>query len=157
MRDFGSTQSPQSAYLLNLGLESLHVRMERHCLNALKVAEFLENHPKISWVNYPGLKSSKYAPLVEKYMPKGTCGVVSFGIKGGRVAAENFMRKLKIAAIETHVADARSCCLHPASTTHRQMNEDELRLAGVPSDLVRFSCGIESYEDLITDIENALE
>ena len=157
MRDFGSTQSPQSAYLLNLGLESLHVRMERHCLNALKVAEFLENHPKISWVNYPGLKSSKYAPLVEKYMPNGTCGVVSFGIKGGREAAEGFMRNLKIAAIETHVADARSCCLHPASTTHRQMNDAELAAAGVPADLVRFSCGIESYEDLIADINNALE
>ena len=157
MRDFGSTQSPQSAYLLNLGLESLHVRMERHCLNALKVAEFLENHPKISWVNYPGLKSSKYAPLVEKYMPNGTCGVVSFGIKGGRDAAEGFMRNLKIAAIETHVADARSCCLHPASTTHRQMNDAELAAAGVPADLVRFSCGIESYEDLIADISNALE
>ena len=157
MRDFGSTQSPQSAYLLNLGLESLHVRMERHCLNALKVAEFLENHPQISWVNYPGLKSSKYAPLVEKYMPKGTCGVVSFGIKGGRDAAEGFMRGLKIAAIETHVADARSCCLHPASTTHRQMNDAELAAAGVPADLVRFSCGIESYEDLINDIANALD
>ena len=157
MRDFGSTQSPQSAYLLNLGLESLHVRMERHCLNALKVAEFLENHPKVSWVNYPGLKSSKYAPLVEKYMPNGTCGVVSFGIKGGRDAAEGFMRGLKIAAIETHVADARSCCLHPASTTHRQMNDAELAAAGVPADLVRFSCGIESYEDLIKDIANALE
>ncbi len=157
MRDFGSTQSPQSAYLLNLGLESLHVRMERHCLNALKVAEFLENHPKISWVNYPGLKSSKYAPLVEKYMPRGTCGVVSFGIKGGRDAAEGFMRELKIAAIETHVADARSCCLHPASTTHRQMNDKELAAAGVPADLVRFSCGIESYEDLIADIANALD
>ncbi len=157
MRDFGSTQSPQSAYLLNLGLESLHVRMERHCLNALKVAEFLENHPKVSWVNYPGLKSSKYAPLVEKYMPNGTCGVVSFGIKGGRAAAEGFMRELKIAAIETHVADARSCCLHPASTTHRQMNDAELQAAGVPADLVRFSCGIESYEDLINDIANALD
>ncbi len=157
MRDFGSTQSPQSAYLLNLGLESLHVRMERHCLNALKVAEFLENHPKISWVNYPGLKSSKYAPLVQKYMPRGTCGVVSFGIKGGRDAAEGFMRELKIAAIETHVADARSCCLHPASTTHRQMNDKELAAAGVPADLVRFSCGIESYEDLIADIANALD
>ena len=157
MRDFGSTQSPQSAYLLNLGLESLHVRMERHCLNALKVAEFLENHPKVSWVNYPGLKSSKYAPLVEKYMPNGTCGVVSFGIKGGRAAAEGFMRELKIAAIETHVADARSCCLHPASTTHRQMNDAELAAAGVPADLVRFSCGIESYEDLIADISNALD
>ena len=157
MRDFGCTQSPQSAFLLNLGLESLHVRIERHCLNATKVAEFLENHPKISWVNYPGLKSSKYAPLVEKYMKSGTCGVVSFGIKGGRAAAEKFMKELKIAAIETHVADARSCCLHPASSTHRQMTDSELAAAGVPADLVRFSCGIESYEDLISDIENALE
>lgn len=157
MRDFGSTQSPQSAFILNLGLESLHVRMERHCLNATKVAEFLENHPKISWVNYPGLKSSKYKKLVDKYMPNGTCGVVSFGINGGRAAAERFMRELKIAAIETHVADARSCCLHPASSTHRQMNEDELLAAGVPSDLVRLSCGLENYNDLISDIENALE
>ena len=157
MRDFGSTQSPQSAYLLNLGLESLHVRMERHCLNATKIAEFLENHPKITWVNYPGLKSSKYRTLVEKYMPNGTCGVVSFGIKGGREAAETFMRELKIAAIETHVADARSCCLHPASTTHRQMNEEELAAAGVPSDLIRFSTGLENYNDLIEDIKNALD
>ena len=157
MRDFGSTQSPQSAYLLNLGLESLHVRMERHCLNATKVAEFLESHEKVSWVNYPGLKSSKYRALVEKYMPNGTCGVVSFGIKGGRAAAEKFMSELKIAAIETHVADARSCCLHPASTTHRQMNEAELAAAGVPSDLIRLSCGIENYCDLIADIASALE
>ncbi len=157
MRDFGSTQSPQSAYLLNLGLESLHVRMERHCENALRVAEFLEKHPKISWVNYPGLKSSKYHDRVEKYMPNGTSGVVSFGIKGGRNAAETFMRELKIAAIETHVADARSCCLHPASTTHRQMNEEELIAAGVPSDLVRLSCGIENYRDLIADISSALD
>ena len=156
MRDFGCTQSPQSAYLLNLGLESLHVRMERHCLNAMKVAEFLESSDKISWVNYPGLKSSKYYELSRKYMPNGTCGVVSFGVKGGRQAAEKFMKELKIAAIETHVADARSCCLHPASATHRQMNEDELISAGVPSDLVRFSCGIESYKDLIADIEQAL-
>ena len=157
MRDFGCTQSPQSAYLLNLGLESLHVRMERHCLNAKKVAEFLESSDKISWVNYPGLESSKYYPLTEKYMPSGTCGVVSFGIKGGRAAAERFMKELKIAAIETHVADARSCCLHPANATHRQMSESELIAAGVPSDLVRFSCGIENYNDLIADIAQALE
>ncbi len=157
MRDFGATQSPQSAYLLNLGLESLHVRVERHCLNAMKVAEFLESDDRIAWVNYPGLKSSKYYPLVEKQMPKGTCGVVSFGIKGGRPAAEKFMRALKIAAIETHVADARSCCLHPASSTHRQMSDEELANAGVPSDLVRFSCGIESYADLISDIKSALD
>ncbi len=157
MRDFGSTQSPQSAFILNLGLESLHVRMARHCENATRVAQFLESHPKISWVNYPGLKSSKYYGLVEKYMPNGTCGVVSFGIKGGRLAAEAFMKELKIAAIETHVADARSCCLHPASSTHRQMNEAELTAAGVPSDLVRLSCGLESYVDLIDDIASALE
>ncbi len=156
MRDFGCTQSPQSAYILNLGLESLHVRMERHCLNATKVAEFLEAHEKIGWVNYPGLKSNKYYDLAKKYMPNGTCGVVSFGIKGGRAAAEKFMKALKIAAIETHVADARSCCLHPASSTHRQMNEDELRAAGVPSDLVRLSCGLENYNDLIADIAAAL-
>ncbi len=157
MRDFGATQSPQSAYLLNLGLESLHVRMERHCLNAQKVAEFLESSDKISWVNYPGLKSNKYYDLAKKYMPNGTCGVVSFGIKGGRVAAEKFMKALRIAAIETHVADARSCCLHPASSTHRQMTESELIAAGVPSDLVRLSCGLENYNDLIADIKAALE
>lgn len=157
MRDFGSTPAPQSAYLLNLGLESLHVRMERHCLNAQRVAEFLESHDKISWVNYPGLPSNKYYDLAKKYMPNGTCGVVSFGVKGGREAAEAFMRELKIAAIETHVADARSCCLHPASTTHRQMSEEELIAAGVPSDLVRLSCGIENYSDLIDDINQALE
>ncbi len=156
MRDFGSTQSPQSAFILNLGLESLHVRMERHCLNALKIAEFLESHPKIGWVNYPGLKSNKYYDLAQKYMKNGTTGVVSFGIKGGRAAAEKFMSELKICAIETHVADARSCCLHPASTTHRQMNEQELIDAGVPSDLVRLSVGLENYTDLIDDISNAL-
>lgn len=156
MRDFGCTQSPQSAYYLNLGLESLHVRMERHCLNAQKVAEFLENHEKISWVNYPGLKSNKYHEIANKYMPNGTCGVVSFGVKGGRSAAEKFMKELKIIAIETHVADARSCCLHPASATHRQMSDEELIAAGVPSDLVRLSCGIENYKDLIADIDAAL-
>jgi len=156
MRDFGCTQSPQSAYYLNLGLESLHVRMERHCLNALKVAEYLKGHEKISWVTYPGLKGDKYYELAQKYMPNGTCGVVSFGVKGGREAAEKFMKALKIAAIETHVADARTCCLHPANATHRQMSDEELAAAGVPADLVRFSCGIESYEDLIADIEQAL-
>ncbi len=157
MRDFGSCQSPQSAYLLNLGLESLHVRMERHCLNALKVAEFLEANENITWVNYPGLKSNKYYAVAQKYMPNGTCGVVSFGIKGGRAAAERFMKALKLIAIETHVADARSCCLHPASATHRQMNEEELIAAGVPGDLIRLSCGIENYQDLISDIEQALK
>ncbi|MBR2623133.1 MAG: O-acetylhomoserine aminocarboxypropyltransferase/cysteine synthase [Clostridia bacterium] len=156
MRDFGCTQSPQSAFYLNLGLESLHVRMERHCLNAQKVAEYLEANENISWVNYPGLPSNKYYDLAQKYMPKGTCGVVSFGVKGGRKAAEKFMKALNIIAIETHVADARSCCLHPASATHRQMNEEELIAAGVPGDLVRLSCGIENYQDLIADIEQAL-
>ena len=156
MRDFGSTPSPQSAFMLNLGLESLHVRMERHCENALKVAQYLEKHEKIAWVNYPGLASSPYHARAQKYMPKGTCGVVSFGVKGGREAASKFMQNLKIAAIETHVADARTCCLHPASTTHRQMNDAELVAAGVSGDLVRLSCGLESAEDLIEDIAQAL-
>ena len=157
MRDFGSTPAPQSAFLLNLGLESLHVRMARHCENALAVARFLEGHEKISWVNYAGLESSPYHKLAAKYMPGGTCGVVSFGIKGGRDAASRFMANLKLAAIETHVADARTCCLHPASTTHRQMSDRELIAAGVPGDLVRFSCGLESSDDLIADIAQALE
>ena len=157
MRDFGSTPSPQSAFMLNLGLESLHVRMERHCENALKVAQYLEQHEKIAWVNYPGLASSPYHARAQKYMPKGTCGVVSFGVKGGREAASKFMQNLRIAAIETHVADARTCCLHPASTTHRQMNDAELVAAGVSGDLVRLSCGLESAEDLIEDIAQALE
>ena len=157
MRDFGCCQSPQSAFLLNLGLESLHVRMERHCLNATKVAEFLNANENISWVNYPGLEGNKYYDRAKKYMPKGTCGVVSFGVKGGRAAAEKFMKALNIIAIETHVADARSCCLHPASATHRQMNDEELIAAGVPGDLVRLSCGLENYEDLIADIEQALK
>ena len=156
MRDFGSTQSPQSAFYLNLGLESLHVRMERHCLNAEKVAQALEQNDKIGWVTYPSLPSNKYYPLAQKYLPKGSCGVVSFGVKGGRQAAEKFMKALNIIAIETHVADARSCCLHPASATHRQMNDEELLAAGVPGDLVRLSCGLENYEDLIADIEQAL-
>ncbi len=157
MRDFGSIQAPQNAYLLNNGLESLHVRMQRHCENALAVAEYLENSDKIDWVVYPGLKSDKYYETAQKYMPNGTCGVVSFGVKGGRKAAEKFMSGLRIAAIETHVADARTCCLHPASSTHRQMNDDELRAAGVSPDLVRLSCGLESKYDLIDDIAQALE
>ena len=157
MRDFGSMTSPQSAFLLNLGLESLHVRMARHCENAQAVAEFLENHEKIAWVNYAGLPANQYYERAKRYMPKGTCGVVSFGVKGGRDAAETFMGKLTLCAIETHVADARSCCLHPASTTHRQMNEAELVAAGVSGDLVRLSCGLESKEDLIEDLRQALE
>lgn len=157
MRDFGSTPAPQSAFLLNLGLESLHVRMERHCANALAVAKFLENHPKIAWVTYAGLSSDPYYAVTQKYMPNGTCGVVSFGVKGGRKAAENFMQHLKLAAIETHVADARTCCLHPASSTHRQMNEEELQAAGVSGDLVRLSCGLENADDLIADLAQALD
>lgn len=157
MRDFGSIQSPQNAFYLNLGLESLHVRVKRHCENAQKVAEYLQNHEKISWVQYCGLPGDKYYELGQKYLPNGSCGVVSFGVKGGRKAAEEFMGKLKIAAIETHVADARTCCLHPASATHRQMNDAELEAAGVSPDLVRYSCGLEDAEDLIKDIEQALE
>ena len=156
MRDFGSTPAPQSAFLLNMGLESLHVRVARHCENAQAVAEYLENHEKITWVNFPGLETSPYHALAEKYLPNGTCGVVSFGVKGGREAASRFMAALKLAAIETHVADARTCCLHPASTTHRQMNDEELAAAGVPGDLIRLSCGLESKEDLIADIGQAL-
>ena len=157
MRDFGSIQSPQNAFLLNLGLESLHVRMARHCENGLAVAKFLKNHPKVSFVTYPGLEGDKYYDLAQKYMPNGTCGVVSFGVKGGRQAAETFMKHLKLAAIETHVADARTCCLHPASATHRQMNDAELVAAGITPDLVRMSCGIEDADDLIADIAQALE
>lgn len=156
MRDLGSVQSPQNAFILNLGLESLHVRMKKHCENALAVARALQNDERISYVIYPGLEGDKYHALAEKYMPNGTTGVVSFALKGGRAAAETFMRNLKIAAIETHVADARTCCLHPASTTHRQMTDEELAAAGVPADLVRFSCGLESADDLIADIKQAL-
>ena len=156
MRDFGSIQSPQNAFLLNLGLESLHVRMPRHCENALAVAQFLKSHPCVSWVSYPGLEGDRYYELAKKYMPEGTCGVVSFGVKGGRKAAELFMRELKLAAIETHVADARTCCLHPASATHRQMNDEELAAAGITPDLVRMSCGLEAAADLIADIDQAL-
>lgn len=157
MRDFGSIQSPQNAFILNLGLESLHVRMARHCENGLAVAKFLSSHDKIEWVNYPSLEGNKYYELALKYLPNGSCGVVSFGIKGGRKAAEKFMKNLKVAAIETHVADARTCCLHPASATHRQMNDAELAAAGVPANLVRFSCGLENSQDLIEDIAQALE
>ena len=157
MRDFGSIQSPQNAFLLNLGLESLHVRMARHCENGQAVAEFLRNHPKISWVRYCGLPGDRYYELAQKYLPHGSCGVVSFGVKGGRGAAEAFMKNLRLAAIETHVADARTCCLHPASATHRQMNDEELAAAGVSPDLVRFSCGLEDSRDLIADIAQALE
>ena len=156
MRDLGSVQSPQSAFYINLGLESLHVRIKRHCENALAVAKFLQESDKIEWVTYAGLEGDKYYDLAQKYLPNGTCGVVSFGVKGGRKAAEEFMKKLKMIAIETHVADARSCCLHPASATHRQMNDDELRAAGVSPDLVRLSCGLENSIDLINDLKQAL-
>ena len=157
MRDFGCTQSPQSAFILNLGLESLHVRMPRHVENGQAVAEFLENHPQVAYVNYSGLKSNKYYDIAQKYLPNGGCGVVSFELKGGRAAAEVFMKNLKLAAIETHVADARTCCLNPATSTHRQMTEEQLIAAGVPSGLVRMSCGLEDKEDLIADLAQALE
>lgn len=156
MRDLGTTPAPQSAFILNLGLESLHVRIKRHYENALAVAKFLKDNDKISWVNFSGLEGDKYYDLAKKYMPDGTCGVISFGVKGGRKAAEKFMKALKLIAIETHVADARSCCLHPANSTHRQMTEEELIAAGVPSDLVRLSCGLENSADLIDDICQAL-
>ncbi|MBE6932196.1 MAG: O-acetylhomoserine aminocarboxypropyltransferase/cysteine synthase [Ruminococcaceae bacterium] len=157
MRDFGSIQSPQNAFYLNLGLESLHVRMRRHCENGLAVAKFLQSHENVTWVQYCGLPGDKYYELGQKYLPNGSCGVVSFGVKGGREAAERVMGKLKIAAIETHVADARTCCLHPASATHRQMNDAELAAAGVGADLIRYSCGLEDAEDLIADLKQALE
>ena len=157
MRDFGSIQSPQNAFLLNLGLESLHVRMQRHCQNGLAVARYLASDPRIAWVKYPSLEGDKDYELAKKYCPDGTCGVVSFGVKGGRKAAEEFMKGLKIVAIETHVADARSCCLHPASSTHRQLTDKELVDAGVSPDLVRLSCGIENSQDLIDDIKQALD
>ena len=156
MRDLGSIQSPMNAYFLNLGIESLAVRMQRHCENGQKVAEFLENHEKVTWVNFPGLKSNKYYDLAQKYMPDGTCGVVSFGVKGGRKAAEEFMKHLKIAMIATHVADAHTCVLHPASSTHRQMSDEELIAAGVGPDLIRLSVGIENIDDIIEDLAQAL-
>ena len=157
MRDFGSIQAPMNAYMLNLGLESLPVRMAQHCKNGQAVAEFLESHPNVESVNYPGLKSNKYHSLAQKYMPNGTCGVVSFDIKGGRPAAEKFMKALKLAMIATHVADARTCVLHPASATHRQLSDRELIACGVSPSMVRFSCGIEATEDIIADLKQALD
>ena len=157
MRDFGSMQSPQNAFMLNLGLESLHVRMPKHVENGQAVAEFLENHPKVAYVNYSGLPSNKYYERAQKYLPNGGCGVVSFGLKGGREAASAFMKALRLGAIETHVADARTCCLNPATSTHRQMNDEQLKEAGVPAELIRISLGLEDKVDLIADISNALD
>ncbi len=157
MRDFGAIQSPQNAFYLNLGLESLHVRMARHCENGQAVAEFLAGHPKVAKVTYPGLPGDKYHALAQKYLPNGSCGVVSFDLKGGRQAASVFMKNLKLAAIETHVADARTCCLNPATSTHRQMTDEQLAAAGIPAGLVRMSCGLENKNDLIEDIAQALD
>ena len=157
MRDLGCAQSPQSAFILNLGLESLHVRMPRHVENGQAVAEFLEKHDNVEFVNYPTLPSNKYYEIAKKYLPNGGCGVVSFELKGGRAAAEKFMKNLKLAAIETHVADARTCCLNPATSTHRQMNDEQLAAAGIPAGLIRISCGLEDKNDLIADIAQALE
>ncbi len=157
MRDLGSIQSPQSAFYLGLGLESLPFRMRQHCENAQRIAEFLQNHEKVVWVKYCGLKDDKYYDLAQKYLPKGSCGVISFGLRGGRSAAETFMKHLQLGSIETHVADSRTCCLHPASATHRQMTDQQLEAAGVGADLIRLSCGLENGEDLIADIKQALE
>ena len=157
MRDLGSIQAPQNAFLLNVGLETLPLRMERHCSNALKVAEFLENHEKVAWVNYPGLPGNKYYDLAQKYMPKGSCGVISFGLKSGRTGAGKMMDHLELAAIVTHVADARTCVLHPASHTHRQMTDEQLVEAGVAPDLIRLSVGIENVDDIIADLQQAIE
>lgn len=156
MRDFGSNQQAQIAYLLNIGLESLHLRVKRHCDSALKVSKFLEENENIAWVNYPGLESNKYYETASKYLPNGSCGVISFGVKGGRKAAEEFMGKLKIANIETHVADSHTCCLHPASSTHRQLSDEQLVDAGVSADLVRLSIGLEDPKDIIEDLKQAL-
>ena len=157
MRDFGCTQSPQSAFLLGLGLESLHVRMARHCENALAVATFLKGHEKISWVRYPGLEGDKYYDLAQKYLPNGSCGVLAFGLKGGREQSIKFMDSLKLAAIATHVADAKTCLLHPASHTHRQMTDEQLLEAGVAPDLIRLSVGLENVDDLIDDLKQAFD
>ena len=157
MRDFGCGQSPQSAFILNLGLESLPFRMKQHCSNAQAIAEYLQGHDKVRWVKYCGLKGDKYYELGQKYLPNGSCGVISFGLEGGRKAAEVFMKHLKLGSIETHVADSRTCCLHPASATHRQMTDEQLDAAGVGADLIRLSCGLENVEDLIADIAQALE
>ena len=157
MRDLGSIQSPQNAFLLNIGLETLALRMQRHCENAQRVAEFLSAHPNVTWVNYPGLKDNRYHDIASKYMPNGTCGVVSFGVKGGRGAATTFMDSLRLAAIVTHVADSRTCVLHPASTTHRQLTDEQLAECKTPADLIRLSVGIEDVEDIIADLTQALE
>ena len=157
MRDFGCMQSPQSAFILNLGLESLPFRMKQHCANAKAIAEYLKGHEKVNWVKYCGLEGDKYYDLAKKYMPNGSCGVISFGLRGGRKAAEVFMKHLKLGSIETHVADSRTCCLHPASATHRQMTDEQLDAAGVGTDLIRLSCGLENVQDLIADIAQALE
>ena len=157
MRDFGCGQSPQSAFILNLGLESLPFRMKQHCANAQAIAQYLKGHEKVKWVKYCGLEGDKYYELAKKYMPNGSCGVISFGLNGGRKAAEVFMKQLKLGSIETHVADSRTCCLHPASATHRQMTDEQLEAAGVGADLIRLSCGLENVEDLIADIAQALE
>ncbi len=157
MRDLGSIQSPQNAFLLNVGLETLHLRVPRHCENALKVARYLSEHEKVAWVNYPGLDGNKYHALAEKYMPDGSCGVIAFGLKGGRAVSVGFMDKLQLAAIVTHVADARTCVLHPASHTHRQMTDEQLEEAGIAPDLIRFSVGIENVEDIIADLDQALQ
>ena len=156
MRDFGSIPAPMNAYLLNVGLETLPLRMARHCENALAVAKFLQSHEKVAWVKYPGLPGDRYYEMAQKYMPNGTCGVVSFGVKGGRAKAETFMAGLELASIATHVADAKTCVLHPASATHRQMNDEELKAAGVSPDLVRFSVGIEDINDILEDLDRAL-
>ena len=157
MRDFGCCQSPQNAFLLNLGLESLPLRMKQHCANAQIIAEFLQGHEKVKWVKYCGLKTDRYYALAQKYMPEGSCGVISFGLAGGRKAAEEFMKHLKLGSIETHVADSRTCCLHPASATHRQMTDAQLDAAGVGADLIRLSCGLENAQDLLADIAQALD
>ena len=157
MRDLGSIQSPQNAFLINIGLETLALRMERHCQNALEVAKYLKNHPKVTYISYPGLEGDKYYDLAKKYMPNGTCGVISFGVKGGREGATKFMDSLRLTAIVTHVADARTCVLHPASTTHRQLTDEQLRAGGIEPDMLRFSVGIEYAGDIISDIEQALE
>ena len=156
MRDIGAQQNPFAAYVINLGLETLHLRMPRHCSNALAVAQHLEKHPRVAWINYPGLEKNPYHKLAQKYLPNGTCGVVSFGVQGGRAAATRFMDGLKLAAIVTHVADARTCILHPASTTHRQLSDDQLRAAGISADLVRLSVGIEHVDDILADVDQAL-
>ena len=156
MRDLGSIQSPQSAFYLSLGLESLPFRMKQHCANGQAIAEYLQNHPKVAWVKYCGLKGDKYYDLAQKYMPNGSCGVISFGLVGGRKAAETFMKHLKLGSIETHVADSHTCCLHPASATHRQMTDEQLDACGVGADLIRLSCGLENAQDLIADLEQAI-